>query len=69
MTRKTRPRMPVSTSIVTIVFCFPSCAALTASATVSDDPIRTAVLIAPSVMSSSLLASAKPWKYHIRKIM
>ncbi len=61
--------MPVSTSIVTIVFCFPSWAAFTARATVNDDPISTAVLVAPRTMSSSSLAAAKPGKYHIRKIM
>ena len=66
MTRNVNPSTPVAISSATVWFFLPSCAAWTASATVSDEPISTTVLMPPSVMSSSSLAAAKPGKYHIR---
>ena len=60
MTRKTTPRTSVAISRPHVWFFLPSCAAWTAIATVSDEPISTTVLMPPSVMSSSSLAAAKP---------
>ncbi len=58
MTRNAQPRMSVANRNPTVAFRLPSCAEWTAIATVSDEAMSTAVLIAPSVRSSSWLAAA-----------
>ena len=57
ITRNTKPSTIVAPRYHRICRCLPSCAECTAIATVSDEAMSTAVLMPPSIRSSSRLAA------------